>query len=89
MARFQSLLSYITLCLVAVANAAIGPTADLTVSNAAISPDGFTREAVVVNNVFPSPLITGKKVGAQLLRVVYLWIPNYHILPRATISSST
>ncbi|KAI0756312.1 laccase [Daedaleopsis nitida] len=70
MANFQSLLSYITLCFVAVAHAAIGPSADLTVSNAAISPDGFTRDAVVVNNVFPSPLIAGNKGDHFQLNVI-------------------
>ncbi|RPD57148.1 Cu-oxidase-domain-containing protein [Lentinus tigrinus ALCF2SS1-7] len=59
MARFQSLLSYITLLFVASTYAAIGPVADLTVTNANISPDGFERAAIVVNNVFPAPLITG------------------------------
>lgn len=65
MARFQSLLTYITLSFAAVAYAAIGPVADLVVSNAAISPDGFVRDAIVVNGVFPSPLITGQKVSSQ------------------------
>nr|AAB35061.1 laccase II isozyme {N-terminal} [Trametes versicolor, ATCC 20869, Peptide Partial, 30 aa] [Trametes versicolor] len=27
----------------------IGPVADLTITNAAVSPDGFSRQAVVVN----------------------------------------
>nr|2QT6_A Chain A, Laccase [Lentinus tigrinus]2QT6_B Chain B, Laccase [Lentinus tigrinus] len=38
---------------------AVGPVADLTVTNANIVPDGFERAAIVVNNVFPAPLITG------------------------------
>ncbi len=62
MARFQSLLTYITLSFAATAFAGIGPKTDLTITNADISPDGFTRAAVVVNNQFPSPLITGNKV---------------------------
>ncbi len=62
MARFQSLLSYVTLLFVASAYAAIGPVTDLTVTDANISPDGFTRAGIVVNNVFPAPLITGQKV---------------------------
>ncbi|KAH9853245.1 laccase [Lenzites betulinus] len=41
--------------------ATIGPVTDLTISNGDISPDGFTRAAVVVNDVFPGPLITGNK----------------------------
>ncbi|KAI0689487.1 laccase LCC3-3 [Cerioporus squamosus] len=41
--------------------AAIGPVTDLTISNADISPDGFSRAAVVVNGQFPGPLVTGNK----------------------------
>ena len=41
---------------------AVGPTADLTISDADISPDGFTRAAVVVNGQFPGPLISGNMV---------------------------
>nr|AAW28939.1 laccase D [Trametes sp. 420] len=41
--------------------AAIGPVADLTISNADVSPDGFTRAAVVMNGQTPGPLITGNK----------------------------
>ncbi|KAI0714961.1 laccase [Earliella scabrosa] len=70
MARFQSLLTYITLSFAAVAYAAIGPVADLVVSNAAISPDGFVRDAIVVNGVFPSPLITGQKGDRFQLNVI-------------------
>ena len=62
MARFQSLLSSIALLLISSAYAGIGPATDLTISNADISPDGFTRAAVVVNGVFPGPLITGNMV---------------------------
>ena len=70
MARFQSLLSYIALLFAASAYAGIGPTTDLTISNANISPDGFTRAAVVVNGVFPGPLITGNQVSVA--RAFYL-----------------
>ena len=41
---------------------AIGPIADLTISDADISPDGYSRAAVVMNGQFPGPLITGNKV---------------------------
>ncbi|TFK78967.1 hypothetical protein K466DRAFT_506425 [Polyporus arcularius HHB13444] len=66
MSKFQSLVAFVALTLASsrLAAAAIGPVADLTISNADISPDGFTRAAVVVNNVFPGPLITGNKVRA-------------------------
>ena len=40
----------------------IGPVADLTISDADITPDGYTRAAVVMNGQFPGPLITGNKV---------------------------
>ncbi|KAI1791166.1 laccase [Ganoderma leucocontextum] len=63
MARLQSLLPYFTLLFAASAYAAIGPTADLTITDADIAPDGFTRAAVVVNGVFPAPLITGNKAS--------------------------
>nr|Q99055.1 RecName: Full=Laccase-4; AltName: Full=Benzenediol:oxygen oxidoreductase 4; AltName: Full=Diphenol oxidase 4; AltName: Full=Urishiol oxidase 4; Flags: Precursor [Trametes villosa]AAB47734.1 laccase [Trametes villosa] len=42
-------------------SAAIGPVTDLTISNGDVSPDGFTRAAVLANGVFPGPLITGNK----------------------------
>lgn len=45
---------------------AIGPRTELVISNAAIAPDGYTRDAVVVNGIFPGPLITGKKVGGLI-----------------------
>ncbi|KAI0352456.1 laccase [Trametes cingulata] len=38
---------------------AIGPVTDLTITNADISPDGYTRAAVLANGVFPGPLISG------------------------------
>ncbi|CDO69469.1 Laccase [Trametes cinnabarina] len=40
---------------------AIGPVTDLTIVNADITPDGYTRAAVLANGVFPGPLITGNK----------------------------
>nr|WEX25378.1 laccase [Coriolopsis gallica] len=70
MARFQSLLTFITLSLVASVYAAIGPVADLAISNGAVSPDGFSRQAILVNDVFPSPLITGNKGDRFQLNVI-------------------
>ena len=64
MVDFQSLLSYTLLSLVGTACAGIGPVTDLTITNAQISPDGYVRDAVVTNKVFPAPLITGKKVSS-------------------------
>ena len=63
MVNFQSLLSYTLLSLIGTACAGIGPVTDLTITNAQISPDGYVRDAVVTNKVFPAPLITGKKVS--------------------------
>ena len=56
------LASLVSLALVTVSLAAVGPVADLTISDLSISPDGFARDAVVVNGVHPGPLIVGNKV---------------------------
>ena len=91
MAKFQSLLSSITLLFAASVYAGIGPKTDLTISNADVAPDGFTRAAVVVNGVFPGPLITGNQVGdvrAFLLLHVFTDIMVL-FLNRVTASSST
>ncbi|KAL4247482.1 Laccase-5 [Abortiporus biennis] len=40
---------------------AIGPITDLTISDVTISPDGYSRPAVLANGVFPGPVITGNK----------------------------
>nr|AMT85332.1 laccase [Trametes versicolor] len=61
---------FVTLALVARSLAAIGPVASLVFANAPISPDGFLRDAIVVNGVVPSPLITGKKGDRFQLNVV-------------------
>nr|AMQ22747.1 laccase [Marasmius cladophyllus] len=70
MAKFQSLLSYTVLSFVAAAYAAIGPVADLTISNAQVSPDGFLRDAVVTNGLMPGPLIAGNKGDRFQLNVI-------------------
>ena len=62
MATMRSLRSCLALVYVAWAYASIGPVADLTISNADVAPDGFTRAAIVMNGVFPGPLITGNMV---------------------------
>ncbi|PIL29720.1 transporter [Ganoderma sinense ZZ0214-1] len=48
----------------------IGPIADLTISDADISPDGYTRAAVVMNGQFPGPLIVGNKGDNFQLNVI-------------------
>ncbi|PIL31400.1 transporter [Ganoderma sinense ZZ0214-1] len=70
MSRISLLTSLVTAALVGWVYAAIGPVTDLTISNAAISPDGFTRDAVVMNGVFPGPLITGNKGDNFQLNVI-------------------
>ncbi|KAJ7465608.1 laccase 2 precursor [Mycena latifolia] len=41
--------------------AAIGPVGDLQIVNKDVSPDGYSRSAVLVNGVLPGPLIVGNK----------------------------
>jgi iron transport multicopper oxidase len=52
-----------------VAFAGIGPVATLEISNANVSPDGFTRAATVTNGQVDGPLITGKKVNFWLINL--------------------
>ena len=40
----------------------IGPVTDLHIVNAPISPDGFTRQAVLAEGIYPGPIITANKV---------------------------
>ncbi|VDB90317.1 unnamed protein product [Peniophora sp. CBMAI 1063] len=56
--------------LVVAANAAIGPSATLTVGNAQLAPDGYSRDTTVVNGQFPGPLITGNMGDTFSLNVV-------------------
>ncbi|KAF9563579.1 yellow laccase [Agrocybe pediades] len=55
--------------------AAIGPNADLVITNAKVSPDGFSRQAVLAGSnqnspQFPGPVITGTKGDNFNLNVV-------------------
>ncbi|KAK1231974.1 laccase, multicopper oxidase, benzenediol:oxygen oxidorectuctase [Marasmius sp. AFHP31] len=50
--------------------AAIGPVADLVISNKDVSPDGFTRGAVVAGDSTIGPLIVGNKNDNFKLNVV-------------------
>ena len=63
MAGIRSLLAFTAILFTVSTYAAIGPITDLTISNADIAPDGFTRAAIVMNGVFPGPLIRGNKVS--------------------------
>ncbi|KAJ7055783.1 laccase [Mycena amicta] len=56
--------------LAAPALAAIGPTADITLVNAQVAPDGFTRSAVTANGVVPGPLITANVGDEFSLNVI-------------------
>ena len=77
---------FVLLLSASVAFAGIGPAATLEISNANVSPDGFTRAATVANGQVDGPLITGKKVSFWLnnLREILLNLP----IIRATISNS-
>ncbi|KAJ7846619.1 laccase 1, partial [Mycena olivaceomarginata] len=48
----------------------IGPIADITLINAVVSPDGFSRSAVTANGVTPGPIITANKVSSFNLNVI-------------------
>ncbi|KIY74418.1 multicopper oxidase [Cylindrobasidium torrendii FP15055 ss-10] len=50
--------------------AAIGPVATLDIVNANVSPDGFTRAAVLAGGTYPGPLIQGSKGDNFKLNVV-------------------
>ncbi|KAJ6567899.1 laccase [Mycena vulgaris] len=56
--------------LISTALASIGPTADLTLTNGDVAPDGFTRQAVLVNGQAPGPLIIGNKGDTMNLNVI-------------------
>ncbi|KAI0035841.1 laccase [Vararia minispora EC-137] len=53
---FSSLLFFVL-----ATRASVGPVTDLRVVNTVLSPDGVSRETVVVNGQFPGPLIVGNK----------------------------
>ncbi|KAJ7776229.1 laccase 1 [Mycena metata] len=60
--------------------AAIGPTADITLVNAAVAPDGFSRSAVTANGVVPGPLITANKGDTLNLNVINSLTDNTMLL---------
>ncbi|KAJ7106687.1 laccase [Mycena epipterygia] len=61
---------FIASCLISTVLASIGPTADITLTNGDVSPDGFTRQAVLVNGQAPGPLIIGNKGDEFNLNVI-------------------
>nr|QJT78376.1 laccase 1 [Trametes hirsuta] len=70
MAGLQRFGVFVALALVGSAFAAIGPKANLVITDAAIAPDGFLRDAIVTNGVFPAPLIKGNKGDRFQLNVI-------------------
>jgi len=59
MRSFYGLCAIVVLYLPPQSFASIGPVGNLLVSNAPIAPDGFVRDAVLGNGIFPGPLIQG------------------------------
>ncbi|KAF7318698.1 Laccase A [Mycena chlorophos] len=64
--------------------AAIGPTGELTLLNAWVSPDGFNRSAVTADGTVPGPLITAN-VGDELSINVVDALTNDTMLLSSTI----
>ncbi|KAJ6459961.1 laccase [Mycena sanguinolenta] len=61
---------FIATCLISTVLASIGPTADLTLTNGDVAPDGFTCQAVLVNGQAPGPLIVANKGDDFNLNVI-------------------
>ncbi|TFK71721.1 laccase lcc5 [Pluteus cervinus] len=61
--------TYLSLLLLPLANAAIGPIANLPITNRVIAPDGFNRSTVLAGGTFPGPLIKGFKGNRFMLNV--------------------
>lgn len=57
--------------------AAIGPVTDFHIVNAAIAPDGISRQAVLAEGTFPGPLITGNKVGPAPCCLLFIYSSSY------------
>ncbi|KAF7351524.1 Laccase A [Mycena sanguinolenta] len=63
-------LLFVATCLISTSLASIGPSGDLTLTNGDVAPDGFTRQAVLVNGQVPGPLITANKGDEFSLNVI-------------------
>ncbi|PCH44577.1 laccase [Wolfiporia cocos MD-104 SS10] len=61
MAFLRILSTVVALTAPLTALAAIGPITSLDIVNVDINPDGFTRQAVLADGVFPGPIISGNK----------------------------
>ncbi|KAJ3485885.1 hypothetical protein NLI96_g4634 [Meripilus lineatus] len=70
MPSFSTLSAFVSIALALGVQAAVGPVADLRISNVDIAPDGFTRSTVLAGGVFPGPLIVGTKGDNFRLNVI-------------------
>ncbi|KAI0290168.1 laccase T2 copper depleted [Russula brevipes] len=69
MMRYSSLV-LILAALSTKVSAAIGPNTQLSIVNKVIAPDGYPRDTVLANGVYPGPLIQGKKGDGFSIGVV-------------------
>ncbi|EMD32460.1 laccase [Gelatoporia subvermispora B] len=74
----------VLLSITAGAFSAIGPVAQLEISNGAVSPDGISRQAVLAGGQFPGPLIQGNK-GSNFLIDVIDNLTNHTMLKTTSI----
>ncbi|KAJ7728492.1 laccase [Mycena metata] len=73
-------LPLLSLSLISPSLASIGPTADITLFNTPVAPDGFSRSAVTANGVVPGPLIVANKGDTLNLNVVNALTDNTMLL---------
>ena len=66
--------------------AAIGPVTDLVIFNGNIAPDGYERAAVLVDGVFPGPVIAGKKGDRFQINVIDM-LTNHTMLKTTSVVS--
>nr|ADX07319.1 putative laccase 5 [Flammulina velutipes] len=66
----SSTVSAVVFSLAACAYAAIGPSSNMRIVNANISPDGFERAAVLAGGTFPGPLVRGNKGDRFKMNVI-------------------
>ncbi|KAH7881961.1 laccase [Phlebopus sp. FC_14] len=64
--------------------AAIGPVAELPITNADVSPDGFTKSAVLAGGTLPGPVIMGQK-GDQFKINVTSYLTDDSMLTGTTV----
>ncbi|KAK7007508.1 multicopper oxidase/laccase [Favolaschia claudopus] len=68
--------------------AAIGPTADLTLTNVDVAPDGFSRSAVTANGIVPGPVITGNKHWHGLFQQNSSWADGASFVTQCPIAAN-